>query len=180
MLDYSHEEKLEARDRIILEKHELATQFVDLLEPAYYLPFAGEYVLAGDLATLNQYTANPPRIEAYEWFERNVPDDHECVFLNSGEHIDLATGRVSEPFEPIDQETKQAYIETVLAERSLTYEDAPLPEREELYDRLPAAYENFEANRQSGGFETDTTVLVSLLDDEYVELAFDGEGYQLV
>ena len=180
MLDYSHEEKLEAREQVIMEKHELATQFVDLLEPAYYLPFAGEYVLAGDLATLNQYTANPPRIEAYEWFERNVPDDHECVFLNSGEHIDLATGRVSEPFEPIDQETKQAYIETVLAERSLTYEDAPLPEREELYDRLPAAYESFEANRQSVGFETDTTVLVSLLDDEYVELAFDGEGYQLV
>lgn len=180
MLDYSHEEKLEARDRVILEKHELATQFVDLLEPDYYLPFAGEYVLAGDLAPLNQYTANPPRIEAYEWFERNVSDDHECVFLNSGEHIDLAADRISEPFEPIDQETKQEYIETVLAERPLAYEDAPLPEREELYDRLPAAYESFEANRRSVGFETDTTVLVSLLDDEYVELTFDGEGYQLV
>jgi len=180
MLDYSHEEKLQARDAVIREKHELATEFVDLMEPDYYLPFAGEYVLAGGLAPLNQYTANPPRIEAYDWFEANVPDEHQCVFLNSGEHIDLAEGRVSEPFEPIDQEAKQEYIEEELAGRSFDYEDAPIPERAELYDRLPAAYEKFEENRQTVGFETDTTVLVSLLDDEYVELTFDGEGYDIV
>jgi UDP-MurNAc hydroxylase len=180
MLDYSHEEKLEARDEVILEKHDLATQFVDLLEPDYYLPFAGEYVLAGDLAGLNEYTANPPRIDAYEWFEQNVPDDHEPVFLNSGEHIDLAAGSVSKPYEPVDQQAKQTYIEEVLAEREFDYEDEPMPEREELYDRLPAAYERFEDNRQQVAFETDTTVLVSLLDDEYVELTFDGSGYELV
>ncbi|MFW5934271.1 MAG: MBL fold metallo-hydrolase [Halolamina sp.] len=180
MLDYSHEEKLQARDAVIREKHELATQFVDLLEPDYYLPFAGEYVLAGGLAPLNQYTANPPRVEAYDWFERHVPDDHEPVFLNSGEHIDLAAGDVSSPFEPIDQQAKREYIDGVLAERSFDYEDAPMPGREELYDRLPAAYERFEANRQSVGFETDTTVLVRLLGDEYVELTFDGTGYELV
>ncbi len=180
MLDYTHEEKLEARDEVILEKHELATQFVDLLEPDYYLPFAGEYVLAGELADLNEYTANPPRIEAYEWFERNVPDEHQCVFLNSGEHLDLADDRVSQPYEPIDQEAKREYVDEVLAERTFEYEDAPMPDAEELYDRLPAAYEKFEENRRQVGFETDTTVLVSLLDDEYVELTFDGTGYERV
>jgi len=180
MLDYTHEEKLEARDEVVLEKHELATQFVDLMEPDYYLPFAGEYVLAGDLADLNDYTANPPRVEALEWFRQNVPDDHECVFLNTGEHLDLAEGEVSQPFEPVDQQKKQAYIEDVLADRTFDYEDEPMPDPEELYNRLPAAYAKFEENRQKVGFETDTTVLVSLLDDEYVELTFDGEGYGLV
>jgi UDP-MurNAc hydroxylase len=180
MLDYSHEEKIEARDAVIEEKHELATEFVDLMEPDYYLPFAGEYVLTGDLAGLNEYTANPPRIEAYEWFQEHVPEEHQCVFLNSGEHIDLAKGTVSQPFQPIDQEAKREYVEEVLAEREFDYEHAPMPEPEELYDRLPAAYEKFEQNRQSVGFETDTTVLVSLLDDEYVELTFDGTGYERV
>ncbi|WP_206022015.1 hypothetical protein [Salarchaeum sp. JOR-1] len=55
-----------------------------------------------------------------------------------------------------------------------------MPAAEELYDRRPAAYAKFEENRQQVGFETDTTVLVSLLDDEYVELTFDGEGFGLV
>jgi UDP-MurNAc hydroxylase len=180
MLDYSHEEKIEARGAVIWEKHELATEFVDLMEPDYYLPFAGEYVLTGDLAGLNEYTANPPRIEAYDWFQRNVPEEYQCVFLNSGEHIDLARETVSQPFQPIDQEAKREYVDEVLAEREFDYEHAPMPEPEELYDRLPAAYEKFEQNRQSVGFETDTTVLVSLLDDEYVELTFDGTGYERV
>ena len=181
MTDYTHEEKLEARQEVILEKHEMATEFIDLFEPDYYMPFAGEYVLAGSLASLNEYTANPPRAAAKEWFEANVDsDDHRCVFLNSGEHIDLTTGRLSEPYEPVDPAEKRRYIEEELAERTLDYEDAPLPDAEELYDRIPEAYERFESNRQEVAYETDTTVLVSLLDDEYVELSLTGDGYDIV
>lgn len=181
MTDYSHEEKLEARQDVILEKHELATEFIDLMEPDYYMPFAGEYVLAGDLSPLNEYTANPPRAAALEWFESHIdPDEHQCVFLNSEEHIDLTTGEMSKPYEPVDQEEKWRYINEELADRSFTYEDEPKPDPEELYDRLPEAYEGFEENRQKVSFRTDTTVLVSLLDDEYVELPFDGEGYEIV
>lgn len=56
-------------------------------------------------------------------FENAVdPDEHECVFLNSEEHIDLETGERSAPFEPADPETKQRYIEEVIAERSFEYE----------------------------------------------------------
>ncbi|MFC7138115.1 hypothetical protein ACFQRB_19835 [Halobaculum litoreum] len=57
--NYDHEHKIAERDRVIQEKFELALNFIDLFDPSYYLPFAGEYVLAGDLAHLNQYTANP-------------------------------------------------------------------------------------------------------------------------
>mgnify|MGYP000173797546 CR=1 FL=1 len=180
MLDYSHEEKIQARDSVIQEKHELATEFVDLMEPDFYLPFAGEYVLAGGLSHLNEYTANPPRISAYEWFDANVPDEHECIFLNSGEHLDLAEGEVSKPYEPVDKDEKERYIEEELSNRKFDYETEPFPDPEELYERLPAAYERFENNRQKIDYETDTTVLVSLVDDEYVELTFDGEGYERV
>ena len=181
MRDYTHEEKLEAREEVILEKHELATEFIEIFDPDYYMPFAGEYVLAGDLAPLNQYTANPPRIEALRWFEDHVdPDDHQCVFLNTGEYLDLESGTVSKPYEPIDQKQKRQYIDDVLSKRTFTYQRDSMPDPETLRERIPAAYENFEDNRQTIEYETDTTALISLTGEEYIELTFEGDGYDFV
>ncbi|WP_336023512.1 MBL fold metallo-hydrolase [Halobellus salinisoli] len=181
MEDYTHEEKLRARDDVIEEKHELATEFIDLFDPDYYMPFAGEYVLAGRLAPLNRYTANPPRIEALEWFEAHVdPDEHRCVFLNSGEHLDLAAGRVSKPYEPVDQAAKREYIEAELANRTFTYERDPIPDVSELREQVRPAFERFERKRKQLGYETETTVLIGLAPEEYVELSFTGDGYDFV
>jgi UDP-MurNAc hydroxylase len=70
--NYDHEMRVNERDRVIREKYELALNFIDLFEPTYYMPFEGEYALAGDLADLNEYTANPPRAEVQSFFERHT------------------------------------------------------------------------------------------------------------
>ncbi|MFC6716225.1 MBL fold metallo-hydrolase [Natrialbaceae archaeon GCM10025810] len=179
--NYDHERKLRERDRVIRETRERALRFIDVFEPTRYMPFAGEYVLAGDLAHLNQYTGNPPREEALEFFEDAVdPDEHECVFLNSGEHIDLETGERSAPFEPHDPEEKRRYVEEVLAERKFDYQYDPDPTLAELKAYVPHAFENLERKRERIGYRTDTTVLLSLLEGVYVELSIDGDGYRYV
>ena len=178
--NYDHERKIAERDRVVREKHDLALNFIDLFEPEYYMPFAGEYVLAGDLAHLNEYTANPPRERAYEYFERNVDGDHECVFLNSGEHIDLKTGERSAPFQPIDREAKRRYIEEELASRTFDYQMDSMPALPELQAYVPHAYENMERKRERIGFASETTVLVSLVEDVYLELSMNGDGFEYV
>ncbi|ELY61790.1 MBL fold metallo-hydrolase [Natronolimnohabitans innermongolicus] len=179
--DYTHEKKIRERDRVIREKHERALEFIEIFEPRYYMPFAGEYVLAGDLAHLNEYTANPPRITALEFFEDAVdPSEHECVFLNTGEHIDLQTGERSAPFEPADPDEKQRYIEEELATRSFTYEADPMPSLAELQAYVPYAYENLEAKRERIGYATETMVLVSMVGSVYLELSMNGGGYRYV
>ncbi|MDZ5810220.1 MBL fold metallo-hydrolase [Halorubrum sp. AD140] len=178
--NYDRERKLAERDRVIREKHELALNFLDVFDPSYYMPFAGEYVLAGDLAELNEYTANPPREEAREFFREHVDGDRECVFLNSGEHIDLSDGSRSAPFRPVDRDAKRTYIEEVLSERRFEYESDPMPSLEDLEAYLPLAYENMEAKRARIGYETDTTVYVSMRDGVYLALSMDGSGYELV
>ncbi|QLK27799.1 MBL fold metallo-hydrolase [Natrinema zhouii] len=179
--NYSHEKKIRERDRVIREKHERAIDFLHIFEPNYYMPFAGEYVLTGDLAHLNEYTANPPREEALEFFTSAVdPDEHECVFLNSGEHIDLETGERSEPFQPADPDAKQRYIEAELASRSFDYEADPMPTLSELQAYVPCAYENIEAKRERIGYSSDTTVLIPLVNGVSLELTLNGDGYRYV
>lgn len=176
--NYDHERLIAERDRVIREKHELALNFLDVFDPSYYMPFAGEYVLAGRLADRNEYTANPPREEAREFFTRHGGDDRECVFLNSGEHIDLSDGSRSAPFRPIDRDAKRRYIEEVLSERSFTYEADGVPSLAELRTRLSHAYENMEAKRKRIGYETDTTVYISLVDGVYAAVSMNGDGYE--
>lgn len=179
--NYDHETKIAERDRVIREKQELAISFIDLFEPDHYMPFAGEYVLTGDLADRNQYTANPPREEVLAFFREHVdPEEHRCVFLNSGEHLDLSTGEVSKPFEPHDPEEKQRYVEEVLAERSFDFEADPTPTLAELKACVPYAYENLEGKRERIGYSTETTVLVPLVDDVTAEVSMNGEGYRFV
>ncbi len=179
--NYSHEKKIEERDRVIREKQELAINFIDLFEPDYYLPFAGEYVLTGDLADLNQYTANPPREDVLAFFEDHVdPDEHTCVVLNSGEYIDIETGETSQEFQPPDLEKKQEYIDEVLAERTFTYQHDPMPTLAELKSYIPYAYESLESKREKIEYSTDTTVLVPLVDDVTAAISMNGDGFEFV
>ena len=179
--NYDHETKRRERDRVIREKHELALNFIDIFEPNYYMPFAGEYLLAGSLSHLNEYTANPPRERAREFFQTNVdPADSECVFLNSGEYVELSTGDRSSPFEPVDREEVRRYVDEELADRTFEYERDPMPTAAELRAYVPHAYENLEGKRERIGYSSDTVVLLSLLDDDYLELSMNGEGYRVV
>jgi len=86
---------------------------------------------------------------------------------------------VSAPFEPLDKEARQEYIGEVLAERSFDYEADPMPTLDELEAYFPA-YEKLEGKRESIGFESDTTVLIPLVDDACLELSMNGEGYDVV
>jgi UDP-MurNAc hydroxylase len=180
MIDYTHSEKIAERDRVIQEKFEYAERFLDLLEPEYHLPIAGQYFLSGRLAHLNRYTAIPERKEALEYFTKQVDGQHECVFLNGGESIDLETGRRSSPFDPVDIEERRQYIIHTLASREFDYESEPIPEFEDLQELVPDAYDRFENRRRTIGYETDTDVFVSLVGSKYLKISVEGDGYEYV
>ena len=178
--NYTPARKRAERDRVIREKHDLALAFIDLFEPDYYMPFAGEYLLAGSLAHLNEFTANPPRADAEAFFHRHVDADRECVFLNSGDTLDLSTGQRSAPFEPTDPAVIDRYVRDILAGRTFAYERDPHPSLSTLEAYLSAAYENLEAKRERIGYETDTTVVISLGEKAVLELSLAGDGYEVV
>jgi len=98
-IDYSHETLLEEREARRLQSLDNAVGFLELLEPDYYMPFAGSYTLAGDLAELNEYVARSTRAQARDYFEseERIDDGSECVLLNSGEWFDVAAGEQSSP-----------------------------------------------------------------------------------
>lgn len=181
-IDYSHAELIEAREDRRKQSLENAVGFIELLEPRYYVPFAGSYTLAGDLAPLNKYVARSTRSQARAYFERDdrIPSESTCVLLNSGDWFDVVTEEQSEPFTPLDPQRWWAYVENELADREFPYESDPKPTQSEFEEYIPEAYESFDAKRQGIGFESETEVVLSLVDDQYVRFTADGDGYEYV
>ncbi|GAB3028193.1 MBL fold metallo-hydrolase [Natronobiforma cellulositropha] len=182
-LDYSHEELLEAREERRIQSLENAVGFIELFEPRYYMPFAGEYTLSGHLASLNEYVARSTRSQAKAYFEDHDRIDSsvsECLLLNSGESVEVATGEQSAPYTPIDQEARATYAEEVLEGVRFGYEEEPMPDLEAFEDVFPDAYEHFDEKRRAIGFESETEVYLSLVDGTYARFTADGEGYEYV
>jgi UDP-MurNAc hydroxylase len=163
--------------------YQQAEDYIDLFEPTYYTPFAGTYILAGDLADRNEYRGVPARNDAAAYLERsaNVDSDrHECVLLNSRTTFDIETGVQSEPFTPVDKEWLREYIETELSTRSFPYESADEPSLKELKAYVPEAYEHLETTRERVGFESGMDVVVPLTDGECVRLSMQGDGFEFL
>lgn len=108
----------------------------------YIMPFAGQYVLGGRLARLNNYRSVVPLSEALDWLAENT--EAVPVGLAPFSSFDLSTGVVEKEWrEPPTEKIKQ-YISRI-AEHSFPYEKVSVKwanAESELYDALEGvAYE---------------------------------------
>jgi len=176
--DYSHEEKLRAREAVIGRLYREAESLLEALAPDYFVPVGGDYVLSGDLADRNQYLAAPTRSEVF-WQFVGSDLDADPILLDSEASFDLETGTPSAPYTPIDRAERREYAEGVLAQRSFPYQHDDHPSVAELTELLDRAYEQMEETRQTIGWESDTRVVLDLSDDLVAALSMAGDGYEL-
>lgn len=157
--------------------------YINLFEPDYYTPFAGIYVLQGELADLNEYRGVPTRDEVAKYLLDNDSidsDKHECILLNSQETFNIETGVQSEQFTPVDKDWLQNYIQNELKNRTYPFESDEFPELEELQKYIPDAYERMDEKRQQVGFESEMDVIIELCEGECARVSMQGDGYEFM
>jgi UDP-MurNAc hydroxylase len=138
---------------------EMLHQFSLGLKAKRVFPFAGQYELCGSLAHLNPYRNVAEVDEAYDYLaQRGVP----IVKIAPGAWYDIAGEAVTEPYTPVDRVAKQVYIDTVLVNRKLDYEDDPTPSDGDLLDLCRAAHERLEHHREKLRINTDAVVYIDL------------------
>ena len=76
-------EKEEAAKKKQEAKLQTAKKYIELLQPKYYIPFAGRYTLCGKNTVLNQYRGEPELEDAFEWLRNNIEQKtHHGIILN--------------------------------------------------------------------------------------------------
>lgn len=134
-------------------KLEQCVSYLKHFKPEAFMPFAGQYVLGGKLASLNQFTS-PPKMEelpdVFSTLMQNHGIDSRFVLLDSGAYYDVDRRQSSEDFHPINPQERQDYIENVLAQKTFTYEEDDF-EPIDLTEKLREAHAKMHARQQQYG-----------------------------
>lgn len=181
--ELSDDERLKAEESKKLQFLTQGEKYIKLVNPNFYMPFAGTYTLAGTLSELQNKRGVPELDEAVEYFSNSIiinKEHSKPVLLNTYEYFDLETEEQSKQYNAVNRKEKQAYIEDVLSKRKLEYEYDDEPDTEELLKLIPAANKRMNDKREEISFVSDTSVLVKLKEDLYVKLNFDGSDFEFV
>lgn len=174
---------------LLLEKARAKrTQFLDQaarylahLRPVHFMPFAGQYVLAGPLARLNPLRGVPEIEELPAEFERRLREGNlsgQMVLLNAGDGFDVETGKASAPFIPPDPAERDRYIQGILSSRTYPYHEefrVDPKDRTDLTPRLAQARERMWKYQQAHGYRSDWRVYLDTGQQDLYRVPFNGE-----
>ncbi|KKM27151.1 hypothetical protein LCGC14_1577600 [marine sediment metagenome] len=144
------------RDQFIAQ----AVAYIDHVQPAAYMPFAGTYVLGGRLVGLNDARGVPALDDALARIEADVSVPGRGVLLDSGAHWDLSTRAASAPFTPADAQARATYLDTI-AGRPFDYDAAPAPDDAALLAACARAHDRFREKAAQVGFDRPTQIVVA-------------------
>lgn len=158
-------------------------QYIQLLRPTYYIPFAGQYVLGGKEAWKNQFKGTLELDELAQHLEpivKNQSAHSKMVVLDHNGSLDLSSGLVNGAFSGTDFKARKAYINDALAKIPLTYEKEPEPTDEWIAERIPVAYANMVRKQKEFHYYNPWTVYLELGGGQYWRIPFDLSGPKLV
>lgn len=173
------------KNRVVRWCYDRSANLIKILNPKYYMPFAGFYLLSGKLAHLNDRKANSCPYEAKLYFEENYPyslKDNKCIVLNRGEFFDIETGKQSKRYVHYSCEEKEKYINDVLSNIKFDYEQEPLPNNpvNKISSLIADCYARMETHRSRLKYSTDTDIYVKIDDQNYIFISMSGNGCFIV
>ena len=161
-------------DEKILEHHKNLQRNVDylyenlrILNPKYFLPFAGAYVLGGSMAHKNKYLGTMTWDQCVSMLrEKDVIPATEYIVLNEGTSFDLSTGLPNKEYQAINEEDVQRYIESDLSKLKYPYELDEMPDHCKLMKDIDDARVAMMARLEKIRLQPDMTVSLLIGNDE--------------
>jgi UDP-MurNAc hydroxylase len=156
----------------------MGLDFLKRIKPISYMPFAGTYTLKGKRANLERYRVVPELQDALKFYQDNY--DGNGFLLNSEQSFDLETKKTSAEYIPTKYEEKIKYVEEVLSKFKYDYEDDPPSSLNEIVNLIPKCFERYEDKRKEIKFESDTSVLLKLPENNYCKISCNGKGFKIL
>jgi len=151
----------------------------DVLQPAYAMPFAGNFVLAGAQWRKNRFLGNTTWDDAAQHVEHERPGQ-KTIVLREGQTFDFATECADGAYARVDVAEQQRYIEENLKDVRYPFESQTFStaDAQWLRSALPIARENLWRVQQQFGFKMDYNVYIRAGDDLFrFSLADDGADF---
>tara|TARA_B100001939_G_C16925827_1_gene611541 strand:- start:2 stop:1360 length:1359 start_codon:yes stop_codon:yes gene_type:complete len=158
---------IEKKKEAILKKNKFlrkAINYIELVKPKFYLPFAGKYVLGGKLSSLNNLKGVPELTEAYKIIEKHFAKKNENkpkpLELNPGSSYNFDDNSYSSKYKPIDKKSLGIFIQKI-SKKKFLYDKDPMPKFDQIKELCQGAFPRYLAkNKQLGNF-FDTSIYIN-------------------
>jgi UDP-MurNAc hydroxylase len=134
-----------------------AVEYISLIKPTRFAPFAGTYILGSRLASLTDYRGVPSVSHATDFLNKAVMGSSDGILLEQFDTYDCQSQELTLSDKKIDL-SKDQYIEEISI-RPLDYDDDSWDD-EELVDLIGAAYKRFKSKAEEIEFTSNTKIVV--------------------
>ncbi|KAA6441249.1 hypothetical protein FEM33_02770 [Dyadobacter flavalbus] len=185
MSDYSETEMFTAQQQTKQRGLNMATKIINKINPRFFMPFAGTYVLGGANWKLNKYSPIPELENAANYFKQELSTNGQnCqpVLLNSGETFDLTTETQTNDYIPSNSKDKWQYIQNELSSKKYTFDDDMEVSLDDIMLLIPDAIKRFHYKRNAVNFQTQTTILINLPENKLLKICCSGNnsGFDII
>jgi UDP-MurNAc hydroxylase len=132
-------------------------EYISLVNPTHFVPFAGTYTLGSRLAKLTDYRGVPSVSYATEFLNNTVMEASEGIHLEQFDTYDCQSGTATKSSNKFAL-TKEQYVEEISRE-ALDYDNDSWDD-EELVDLIELAYKRFKSKAEEIEFTSNTKLVI--------------------
>lgn len=150
-------EKLQAAEEKKNQFLSKAIQFIKLVNPRAYIPFAGTYILGSRLSHLLDFRGVPSVKDAVNFISENISNSSEGVYLEQFDSLNVKSLSKEKKFKG-NTKSYEDYLSEI-SKKGLPY-DSDNWNDEELPAVIENAYKRFKLKAEEIGFVSDTTLVI--------------------
>ena len=160
-------EKISENGRILERNFTHVKNVVEAMKPAYVLPFAGAYVLGGDMYHKNRYLGTTTWDECAEWLITHNIEPTKVVLLRENDTFNIEKGTATIKYEPINIDEMKMYIKNYLSLIKYPYQLESLPNQKQLIIDLEKAAQGMKERMERFGITSTFSVVLNVFAKKY-------------
>jgi UDP-MurNAc hydroxylase len=168
-------EKIKAAENKKYQFLDQGVKFIEKVKPKYYMPFAGTYILGGNLNKLNDYRGVPEIDAALRYFKSKIKFSNGFL-LNAYENFDIEKNKLSSIFKPLSEKEKKSLNEKI-SKQKLDYEHQELPNEQEIEKLIPKAFERFIQKKEEINFISNTSLIIKISETKSLLINLTNESF---
>lgn len=158
-----------------------AFNFINLLKPNFYLPFAGTYTLTGKLFSKQELRGVPEIRDACLYLDQKLKDNSiksKSIKIGPDDTFDInKPNEIGANFE-VNKEEYKLYVMKNLSNKKLDYELDEIPEEQDLFQLAKSAQKNFIKKKEELFSNINTDILIDF-GSKIILLPFNDKTVEL-
>tara|TARA_Y100000590_G_scaffold457061_2_gene608879 strand:+ start:5277 stop:6632 length:1356 start_codon:yes stop_codon:yes gene_type:complete len=152
-------------------------EYIKIIKPKYYLPFAGTYTLSGKLSNLQNLRGVPSIDDAYNFIDKKLKTYTELsniksIKINPESIFDVKKEKCEKDYKIFDHDNFKNYVLKNLVNRKLSYENDEEVEFNEIFELTKTAHKRYLKKINELNINLDTDILLEVL-GRYIIIPFN-------